>query len=135
MGVGAVGGASLGAGAIGGAAGIGAAQFSGVGGISGTAISGTQAAGSAAMTAQMQNLISLLQGFSSAEILMALMLAGGSNGDNHHKKTADAAMGFLIGMAMSAQMPQFSIGGNCGIPGVDAGGMAGMAGAQLNVHA
>jgi hypothetical protein len=89
-----------GAAAMGGGA-IGGAQSSTAGGAIPTAASGTAAAGSA----QLQNLVDMMGGFNSAEILMALMLASAmSKGDD--EESGSAAMGFLAGLAMAGQLGQ-----------------------------
>lgn len=107
-GVGAVG-MGIGAGAIGGAAFSGAAGVSGAG----SAAPGGDAQAAAATTAQqalppgMENLVQSLKDFTSAEILIALMLAkAAGGGDDDKKKSSDAAAGFLAGLAMAGMLGQ-----------------------------
>ena len=156
MEVGAVGGAIGGAamGNIGGAAGsvatagaapaassqVSGAQMTGAVGAT-NAAAGASPAGQAASLAgaaspQMQALMELMEGFSSAEILIALMLMKASGGEKRAHNNGDAAMALLVGMAVAGQMSQ-SAGGaaSMSIPGMDGGGMAGGVGVQINFQA
>ncbi|MFN0199209.1 MAG: hypothetical protein ACKVT0_20865 [Planctomycetaceae bacterium] len=101
-----------------------------------------QAGMSAGMSPQMNQLVELMQGFNTAEILMALMLAsGGKSDDDDKKSSSNAAMGFLAGLAVSSQMNQMPMSiqfsfDNAGT-GIDSGanGMCGMSGGGFNVLA
>ena len=109
-----------GAGAAGGAAGLGA--LAGAGGVaSAGATSATNAstptsptdAGSlnaaAGLPPDLQNLVNTLKDFSSAEILIALMLAKAASGDDDDKKSgggSSAGAGLLAGMAMAGLLGQ-----------------------------
>jgi hypothetical protein len=106
-GVGAVG-MGIGAGAIGGAAFSGAAGVSGAGSV---APGGdVQAAGATsaqqALPPGLENLVQSLKDFTSAEILIALMLAKAAGGGDDEKKSSDAAAGFLAGLAMAGMLGQ-----------------------------
>lgn len=106
-GVGAVG-MGIGAGAIGGAAFSGTAGISSAGGV---APGGdVQAAGATsaqqALPPGMESLVQSLKDFTSAEILIALMLAKAAGGGDDEKKSSDAAAGFLAGLAMAGMLGQ-----------------------------
>lgn len=108
MDVGAIGGAIGGAGMSMGAMGVGGASMSGVSSVGGNSVSGPQAAQSAMpgeISARLQQLAELIQGFSSAELLMALMMMRGDD-DKKSSGAAGAALGMLAGMAMANQMQQ-----------------------------
>ncbi|NQV25371.1 MAG: hypothetical protein HQ518_13495, partial [Rhodopirellula sp.] len=77
--------------------------------------------------------------FSSAEILIALMLANAANGKDDDKSGGSAAAGFLAGLAMAGGLAQ---GGMChqpvdpaGVQAPAAAGGAGGAGLSLNFSA
>ena len=130
-GVGAVGGGMAGAGMVAApmsapaaaSAGVGASQLTGV--QSGAPLGG-------GMPANISNLAHALQGFSSAEILMALMLLGGDQ--DGKKKSPDLAMAMLAGMALGGQIGGASAQGSCSVPGVGAAGMGGMGGVGLQIN-
>jgi hypothetical protein len=112
---------------------VGAMSFGGVGmspGLGGT-FGGLNGVPSCTSTMQMQQLTDLLAGFTSAEILMALMIAAASG---RHRKDDDqsGALAMLAGMALASQLN--------GIPGLNgcqpcAGSSGGMTGGQLNAVA
>jgi hypothetical protein len=79
----------------------------------------------------MQQLLDLIDGFSSAEILMALMLSAGSKKKDEDNNGA-GALALLAGMALASQLK----GGdslNCGVPQIN--NQMGMSGMQLNITA
>ena len=88
----------MGMGAAGGAANMAAGSVTGGAGIAGA---NTAATG-------LQSLADTMGDFSSAEILMAMMMASASN--DKDESGGSAAMGFLVGLAMGAQVGQ-SMGG------------------------
>lgn len=80
----------------------------------------------------MQSLVDTLKDFSSAEILIALMLAAAAGKDDD-KKCGSAAGAFLAGLALAGQLGQSTqIDLNLEIPQFDTAG-AGGAGLSLNV--
>lgn len=101
-------------------AGVGATQM---GGVSATVHLGS------GMPAGMQQLVASLQGFSTAEILMALMLLGGGQDDK--KKCPDAAMAMLAGLALAGQISGFATNVSASVPGIGAGAGGGV-GLQVN---
>ncbi len=104
MDVGGIGG--LGAmGAMGAGMSVGAAPAVGTGGLNGPLGDVNAAAMSAISGTQMDQLLQLMDGFSSAEILIALMMAGASDRRKKHG-CDDSAMGLLLGMALAAQLGQ-----------------------------
>ena len=157
MGVGAVGAGMVGAGAMAGAGAMGApsgasaagapSANTGVGhaghvgldavkgnmGLHGAMLNNPTALLAGGMTANLSNLVNQLQGFTTAEILIALLL--NSNGDHGKKHCSDAAMMMLAGLAMAshAQGAQSQFTGQ--IPGMSAGGGAGAVGMQINAQA
>lgn len=104
MGVGGIGG--LGAmGAMGAGLSVGAAPAVSTGGLNGPLGDVNAAAMSAMSATRMDQLLQLMDGFSSAEILIALMMSGAS--DRHKKHGCDdSAMGLLLGLALAAQLGQ-----------------------------
>lgn len=80
---------------------------------------------------QMQQLVELMQGMNSAQILMSLMLASGGKGDDDEK--SNPMMAFMIGMMMGAHMNASQMPLNCQID--DAGNIGGMTGGNLNMLA
>jgi len=117
---------------------VGAIGGAGIGGVSACAPAGVNAAASVggtmasgAATIQMQNLINALQGFSTAEILLALMMM---SGQNKSSGSGDAAMGFLAGLALGGQLGQMMNALSLSVPA--AGGASdSAAGSQINVTA
>jgi len=89
------------------------------------------------MPQNMQSLVDAMKDFSSAEILIALMLSNASGGKDDEKSGGSAAAGFLAGLAMAGGLAQ---GGDINLsvevagaqPPAGAGG-AGGAGLGLNV--
>jgi hypothetical protein len=112
---------------------VGAMSFGGVGmspGLGGTFGGLNGVPSCAPSTMQMQQLTDLLAGFTSAEILMALMIAA----SGRHRKDDDqsGALAMLAGMALASQLS--------GIQGLNscqpcAGSSGGMTGGQLNAVA
>ncbi len=139
-----------GIGGIGGGMSMGGISFSGASAINvniGAPVAGgsspvDQAGMSAGMSPQMNQLVELMQGFNTAEILLALMLSSGGKSDNDDKNgNSDSAMGFLAGLALASQMNQMPMSiqfsfDNAGT-GIDAAanGMCGMSGGGFNVMA
>ena len=82
----------------------------------------------------LQSLVDALGDFSSAEILLALMLAAATNNDKD-EECGSAVAGFLVGLALGAQIGQ-SMNGTLGAmaPGPGIGIDAGV-GLNLNVTA
>ena len=112
-----------GVGSAGGAAGLSGLSGVGVSSTVATNASGPTASGAVAsgsppgamnpagtLTADMQNLVNTLKDFTSAEILIALMLAkaaGGDDDDDRKKSRGSAAgAGLLAGMALAGQLGQ-----------------------------
>lgn len=117
-GVGGIGG--LGAiGAVGAGLGAGGVPSIGTGGLNGPLGNANAAAITALSGTRIGELLKLMDGFSSAEILIALLMSG-----NHHRHHcgSDDALGFLIGMSLAAQLGQscLAISGPAGIPGSSA---------------
>jgi hypothetical protein len=82
---------------------------------------------------KMQQLGELLDGFSSAQILMALMLLSAAN----RKKDEDdgsSALALLAGMALAQQLGQHHFAGGFG-GGFDLGATSGAGGCSLNLTA
>jgi hypothetical protein len=112
MEVGAIGGAIGGAGM---SMGVGGAAMGSVSSVGGNTVGGTQAGQSAMpgeISARLQQLADLIQGFSSAEILMALMMMRGD--DDKKSGGAGAALGLLAGMAIAGQLQQMMPAGGFG---------------------
>lgn len=125
--VGGLGGAGMAAGAMG-------AAGATVGSAASTAAScgsSTAASPSAGMTQQMQDLAELIKGFSSAEILIALMMNKSEKG----KEAGGAALGMLAGMALANQLQHGGVVQKLGISGCNpaGGGNGGNFGGHLNV--
>jgi hypothetical protein len=100
MDIGAIGGCMAGSGAIALAA-PGVTQAVGVGDAGGSApIGSPPSAGFGGGPGNLASLASTLQGFSSAEILMALMLMNAAKGEKSHGSDGNAAMAFLAGWAL-----------------------------------
>lgn len=144
MDVGAVGGlggagAAMGAGAAAGmaagpsmAAGAGASSAAGVNSPASSAAAGaghvTPQSAIAGMTQQMQDLANLIKDFSSAEILMALMMNKSDKGN----KSGDAALGMLAGFALANQLQHGGAVQQAGLGGCNPAAGGGF-GANLNV--
>jgi hypothetical protein len=84
----------------------------------------------------MQSLVDAMQDFSSAEILIALMLANAASGKDDVKSGGSAAAGFLAGLAMAGGLAQ----GGMQVPTEVAGAQApaaanGAGGAGLGMNA
>ena len=142
---GAVGGAGLTSAATGaqtaGASEIGGAQIGGTDPVSTSAATPTGMANSAALsgavTPQLQNLVQSLKDFSSAEILIALMLMRAAESDPSKKHPGgDAALGMLAGLAFASQFAHLGAGlaHSQSVPDISGGGLAGSAGFQINVQ-
>jgi hypothetical protein len=139
MSISGAGGVGMGGGAagMGGAAGIGGTA----GATAGSPASSATAPGGAAqpgLPQNMQSLVNAMKDFSSAEILIALMLANAANGKDDEKSSGSAAAGFLAGLAMAGGLAQG--GGDinlsvevAGAQAPGAAGGAGGAGFGLNV--
>lgn len=120
---------AIGAG-IGGAGAIGAAAPGAAAGVGAAHLGGTSALAGAGM----QQLVSALRGYSTAEIMLALMLIGGNQDD---KKSPDLAMALLAGMALGGQLGGFSSSAGS-IPAIgngDVSGACGSVGLQINFQA
>jgi hypothetical protein len=95
-----------------------------------------QGAASSASTQQMQQLMKLLKDFSSADILLALMLMQGS--DSKHKSqgagSGDALMGLLAGLAYAGQINPMSHNSSSSVPSVGHGSSTGGVGMHINGH-
>ena len=133
MSVGAVGG--MGAGAGMGAAGIGGAGAMSVGA---APASGAVPGAQTGAPGNIQNLANSMKDFSSAEILIALMLAKALNGGGDDEKSSGAA-GFLAGLALAGGLGQGGApnielnAGLSGVPEIGGAGAGGGAGLSLNV--
>jgi hypothetical protein len=127
MSVGAVGG--LGGGMMaGGLAAIGAAGPLNFGGLNGAL--GNQNAMTGLSSIKMQQLSELIKGFSSAEILMALMIAAAS-GKKKDDDESGSALAILAGLAMAQQLGS----GGCGnLGGIDLGMSTGGAASGMNCN-
>jgi hypothetical protein len=73
------------------------------------------------MPQNMQSLVNAMKDFSSAEILIALMLANAAGGKDDEKSGGSAAAGFLAGLAMAGGLAQ---GGDINISNDAAGAQA-----------
>ena len=84
----------------------------------------------------MQQLMQLLKDFSSADVLLALMLMQG--GDPKHKSpgagSGDALMGLLAGLAYSGQINPMSHNASAGVPSIGHGSATGSVGMHVNSH-
>lgn len=129
-------------GGIGGIGGMGALganlSIGGVGAISTGGLNGplgdvNAATMSALSGTRMDQLLQLLDGFSSAEILIALMMAGASGNKKKHDCGDDSAMGFLLGLAMASQVNQQAMSGMPQATGIP--GPAAATGGQINLTA
>lgn len=110
-----------------------AASVDGAGGIAGTSLSAIANATtlSGIASTQLQSLINAIQGFSSAEILMALMLMSAQDKGKGH---GDTAMGLLAGLALAGQLSQIGANISISIPGIAGTGLEGAAGLQINLQ-
>lgn len=92
------------------------------GGLNGPLGNVNAAAMSALSATRMGQLLELIDGFSSAEILIALMMAGGNR--RKHDCGDDTAMGLLLGLAMASQMgqQQLQMPAPCGVSAAATGG-------------
>lgn len=98
-----------------------------------TAVSTTTAQGMGA-TPQLQQLAESLAQFSSAEILIALMLASAMQKDDDDQQCqGSAAMGFLAGLAIAGGLGQTLQSGLSGTGAPEAGGLAGSGGLGMNL--
>ncbi len=106
-GVGGVGGmGAMGAGMAMGAAGVGGVSGDlGMGGLNGPLGNTNVAALGGMSSSRMDQLLQLLNGFSSAEILIALMMSAGSAHRRRHCSD-DSGLSFLLGLSMAAQLGQ-----------------------------
>ena len=100
-----------GAGAVGiggGAVGIGGAAGIGVAAAGSPAGSATAPAGTTppSLPQNMQSLVNAMKDFSSAEILIALMLANAAGCKDDEKSGGSAAAGFLAGLALAGGLAQ-----------------------------
>lgn len=100
---------------VGGIGGIGGLEALGVnisvgavstGGLNGSVGDGNAAALSAMSGTRMGQLMELIDGFSSAEILIALMMAAASNRHKRHDCDHDSSLSLLLGLAMASQIGQ-----------------------------
>jgi hypothetical protein len=85
---------------------------------------------------RLDQLMQLLDGFSSAEILIALMLSAASGHHKNHDGVDDAALGFLIGLSLASQIGQNGMPGmssSAGVPGPNP--VDGSTGGQINLTA
>jgi hypothetical protein len=109
-------------GAMGAGMNVGAAPSVGTGGLNGPLGDVNAATLSSMSGTRMDQLMELIDGFSSAEILMALMLSAGSC---RHKKNDgdDVGLGLLLGLALASQLghglPQLPFQ-STGVPGPEA---------------
>jgi hypothetical protein len=128
-GVGGVGGAGAGAAIAGAGLTTGA---SGAASPAGTSSAATSAANLNSLPPNLQSLVDTLKDFSSAEILIALMLASAA-GKNDDEKCGSSAGAFLAGLALAGQLGQSTqIDLSLELPEFPATG-AGGAGLSLNV--
>lgn len=110
---------------------------SGISGAGPAGMSGMNGLAGAGLTPQMQNLVNMMHDFSSAEILLALMMM--SAGDKDEKKCGGgAALGMLLGMSLAAQVGQMfgnMANGLSGMAGLCNIGTPGLAGSVVNFQA
>ena len=118
-----------------GAAGVGGpAGDLGMGGLNGPLGNTNVSALGGLSGSRLDQLMQLINGFSSAEILIALMMSGGSSHRRRHCGGDDSGLSFLLGLSLAAQLGQSL---QQMLP-QSAGGVAGAAGAtgqQLNATA
>jgi hypothetical protein len=130
-------GASGAAGAAG-TAGAGAAGAAGVAGAAGAgpfAAHGIDLAMSSASMQQMQQLMQLLKDFTSADILLALMLMRASEKkDKNGGDDAGALLGLLAGLALAGQVSQLTGQSQNTVPNVGQGPATGSVGMQMNLQ-
>jgi hypothetical protein len=84
----------------------------------------------------MQQLMQLLKDFSSADILLALMLMQGSDSKNKSQGAGGggALMGLLAGLAYSGQINPMSHNANSSVPSIGHGSSTGGVGMHINSH-
>jgi hypothetical protein len=125
----AMGGLGIGGIGLGGALGGGPLNFGGLNGAVGTT------SPLAFSSIKMQQLGELLQGFTSAEILMALMLLSAASRKKDEEDDGSSALALLAGMALARQLGQQNFA--CGLGGVslDLGAGAVIGGCGLNLTA
>ena len=100
-----IGGAATSGGGIAGLTGA-AGSASGAGGIAGLSGSGGNLDIQGGLPAGLRTLVGTLQDFSTAEILLALMLASAAGRDDDCCDSGGAALGFLAGLALAGQLGQ-----------------------------
>ena len=127
------------AGAAGAAGSAGAAGAAGPLGAAGGAVfsaNGLNLAMSSASMQQMQQLVQLLKDFTSADILLALMLMRASDKKDHCGAASDggALLGMLAGLALGTQVHQTSGNLQNGVPKVGHASPTGGVGGQMNVQ-
>jgi len=120
MQVGAIGGAAAG---LTGAGATGAAGSLALGGASAPMTVGEALAGS--IVGSVEQLAEFLQGFTSAEILFALMMMSAMQKDDENESSGSAALGFLAGLAMAGFLGQ-SLGSELLTPPSETAGSAGV---------
>lgn len=124
MGVAAIGGGAAMTGCLGAAAPT-------AGGLNGPLGDANAAALSAMSGTRLGQLTELMEGFSTAEIVLALMLAAAAGKKNRHDDDG-GALAILAGLAIAGRIGQTAGCGAGALPGFDAGGVCGV---QLNALA
>jgi len=96
---------------------------------------GIDLAMSSASMQQMQQLMQLLKDFTSADILLALMLMRASEKkDKNSSDDAGAMLGLLAGLALAGQVSQLTGQSQNTVPNVGQGPAAGSVGMQMNLQ-
>jgi hypothetical protein len=97
---------------------------------------GIDLATSSASMQQMQQLMQMLKDFTSADILLALMLMRASEKkDKNSSDDAGALLGHLAGLALAGQVSQLTGQSQNTVPNVAQGAQSGIVGTQMNLQA
>ena len=90
----------------------------------------------AGISPDVQNLMQALKDFSTADILLAMMLMKAADSQNHHKcQGADGALGFLAGMALASKFSHLAANMDFSQSVGQVGGAGAGVGQQVNVQA
>jgi hypothetical protein len=107
------------------------------GGVGHSPVHAAHSAGSSASTQQLDQLMKLLKDFTSADILLALMMMRASESKDkvHHGGDGGALLGLLAGMAFSGQIGHMGSHHHHGsVPHVGSGSSSGSVGMHVNAH-
>ena len=115
---------------MGGAINIAAAAPAGLGSTQAVGAAASSAIANSGIPASLDSLVKALQGFGTAEILLALMMMGGDQ--NRSQKTGDAAMAMLAGLALAGNLAGMSASLNRAASGISTAGCG--IGLQINLQ-